>query len=53
VREEEGTGGGVIKLTAIVTLDGLDGKADLSRHPGKKWRVGNASDFARKGKVHE
>jgi len=54
MREEEGTGGGVIKLTTIVTLDGLDRKAELSRHQAKKWwRVGNASDFVRKGKVHE
>jgi len=36
VREEEGTGGAVIELTAIVTLDGLDGEAELSRHPGEK-----------------
>jgi hypothetical protein len=36
VREEESTGGGVIELTIIVTLDGLDGKAELSRHPGEK-----------------
>ena len=32
VREEEGTGGGVIELTAIVTLNCLDGEAELSRH---------------------
>jgi hypothetical protein len=36
VREEEGTRGGVIKLTAIVTLDGLDGKTKLSGHPSEK-----------------
>ena len=29
VREEESTGGGVIKLPTIVTLDGLDGEAEL------------------------
>jgi len=34
--EEEGTGGGVIELPAIVTLDGLDGEAEPSRHPGEK-----------------
>jgi hypothetical protein len=36
VREEEGIGGGVIKLTTIVTLDGLDGEAKPSGHPSKK-----------------
>jgi hypothetical protein len=33
VREEESPGGGVIKLTTIVTLDNLDGKAELCGHP--------------------
>jgi hypothetical protein len=36
VREKEGTGGGVIKLTTIVTLDGLDGEADLCGHPSEE-----------------
>jgi hypothetical protein len=36
VREEEGTGGGVIKLTTIVTLDGLDCEAELCGHPGEE-----------------
>jgi hypothetical protein len=36
VREEEGTRGGVIKLMTIVTLDGLDGKTELSGHPSEK-----------------
>lgn len=36
VGEEEGTGGGVIELPAIVTLDGPDGEAELSRHLGEK-----------------
>jgi hypothetical protein len=36
MREEEGIGGGVIKLTTIVTLDGLDGEAELSGHPSEK-----------------
>jgi len=36
VREEEGTGGGVIELTTIVTLDNLDGVAELSRYLGEK-----------------
>src|SRR6185436_1872037 len=51
-REEEGTGGGVIEFTPVVTLDGLNGEAELSGHPAKKWRrVGKVSDLARKGKV--
>jgi hypothetical protein len=36
VREKEGTGGGVIKLTTIVTLDGLDGEAELCGHPSEE-----------------
>jgi hypothetical protein len=36
VREEESPGGGGIKLTTIVTLDGLDGKAELCGHPGEE-----------------
>jgi hypothetical protein len=36
VREEEGTGGGVIKLTTIVTLDSLDGEAKLRGHPSEE-----------------
>jgi hypothetical protein len=36
VREEEISGGGVIKLATIVTLDGLDGETELSRHPSKE-----------------
>jgi hypothetical protein len=36
VREEESTGGGVIKLTTIVTLDGLDGEAELCGHPSEE-----------------
>src|SRR6185436_7067151 len=35
-RQEEGTGGGVVKLPPIVTLDGLNGEAELSGHPGKE-----------------
>ena len=37
---EEGTGGGVIELTPVVTLDGLNGEAELSGHPGKKVEGG-------------
>jgi hypothetical protein len=36
VKEEESAGGGVIKLTTIVTLDGLDGKAELCGHPSEE-----------------
>ena len=35
-REEEGTGGGVIELTPVVTLDGLNGEVKPSGHPGKE-----------------
>ena len=33
--EAEGTDGMIIELTAIVTLDGIDGEAELSGDPGK------------------
>jgi len=36
VGEEEGMGGGVIELPTIVTLDGLDGEAELCRHPSEE-----------------
>ena len=39
-REEEGAGDGVIELTPIVTLDGLNGEAALSGHPSKKVEEG-------------
>ena len=39
-REEEGTGGGVIELTPIVTLDSLNGEAELSGHPSKEVEGG-------------
>jgi hypothetical protein len=35
-REEEDPGCGVIELTAIVALDGLDGEAELSGNLSKK-----------------
>ena len=50
-REEEGMGGGVIELTSVVALNGLNGEAELSGHPGKE--VGKVSDLARKEKVQE
>src|SRR6185503_14478468 len=39
-REEERTGGGVVELPPIVTLDGLNGVAELSGHPGKVVECG-------------
>ena len=39
-REKEGTGGEVIELTPVVTLDGLNGEAELSGHPGKEVEGG-------------
>jgi len=36
VIEEEGSGGGVIELPTIVTLDDLDGKAELCGHPSEE-----------------
>ena len=33
-------GGGVIELTPVVTLDGLNGEAELSGHPGKEVEEG-------------
>ena len=36
IRDKEGTGGGVIELTTIVTLDGLDGEAKLCGHPSEE-----------------
>ena len=39
-RQEEGTGGGVVKLPPVVTLDGLNGEAELSGHPGKEVEEG-------------
>jgi hypothetical protein len=50
-REKESAGGGVIKLTTIVTLDGLDGKAELCEHPseevkerGEKYQTSHAME---------
>ena len=39
-REEEEIGGGVIELPPVVTLDGLNGEAELSGHPGKEAEEG-------------
>jgi hypothetical protein len=38
MREEEGVGGGVIKLTSIVALDTPDGTTKLCRHISEKVR---------------
>jgi hypothetical protein len=38
--EKEGARGVVIELTPVVTLDGLDGEAELSGHPGKEVEEG-------------
>jgi hypothetical protein len=37
---EEGARGGGIELTPVVALDGLNGEAELSGHPGKKVKEG-------------
>jgi hypothetical protein len=43
MREEESTGGGVIKLTTIVTLDDLDGETELCEHPSEeKYQTSHA-----------
>ena len=36
VGEEKCSGAGVVKLTAVVTLDGLNGGAELGRYIGKQ-----------------
>ena len=53
-REEERTGGGVVELPPVVTLDGLNGEAELSGHPGKEVKEGGEGlRLARKGNVQE
>ena len=49
-REEEGTGGGVIELRPVVTLDGLNGEAELSGHPGKEVEGGEGLKLGAQGK---
>jgi hypothetical protein len=39
-REEEGTRGVIVELTSVVTLDNLNGEAELSSHPGKEVEEG-------------
>jgi hypothetical protein len=45
VREEESAGGGVIKLTSIITLDTLDGATKLRGYKGKE--VGESGEGVR------
>jgi hypothetical protein len=40
VGEKEGARGGVIELTPVVALDGLNGEAELSGHPSKEVKKG-------------
>ena len=42
-RQEERPGGGVIELPPVVTLDGLNGEAELSGHSGKEVEEGGES----------
>ena len=42
-REEERAGGMVIELTPVVTLDSLNGEAELSGHPDKEVEEGGKS----------
>ena len=50
--QEERVGAGVIKLAAIIALNGLHGGAEQGLHKGKA-SVEEASDFSFKGKVHK
>lgn len=46
--EEEGARTGVVKLPAVVTLDGLDTSTELGGHIGEKLdNVEKVSDFSR------
>jgi hypothetical protein len=46
-------GGGVVELMGLVTLDDFNGAAKLCGNKGGKMeKVGKASDFTHKGKVH-
>jgi hypothetical protein len=38
IRQEEDSGGRVVKLTPVVALDSFDSPAELSRHIGKEIR---------------
>jgi hypothetical protein len=43
VGEKKNAGGGVIELPTIVTLNGLNGEAELSGHPGEEVAEGGES----------
>ena len=43
VGEKEVMGGGVIELPTVVTLNGLNGEAELSGHPGEEVAEGGES----------
>jgi hypothetical protein len=43
VGEKEVTGGGVIELPTVVTLNGLNGEVELSGHLGKEVAEGGES----------
>jgi hypothetical protein len=45
VRQEEDSGGRVIKLTSVVTLDSFDSPTELSRHISKE--IGQSSEGVR------
>jgi hypothetical protein len=45
VRQEEDSGGRVVKLTPVVALDSFDSPAELSRHIGKE--IGQNSEGVR------
>jgi hypothetical protein len=52
-RGKEHASGGVVELTAVVTLDDFDGAAKLRGNKGEKLHnVRKVSDFTRKGEVH-
>ena len=46
-------GGGVVELTSVVTLDDLNGEAELSGHPDKEVEGGKSLRLGCKGKVQE
>jgi hypothetical protein len=45
IRQEEDSGGRVVKLTSVVTLDSFDSPAKLSRHISKE--IGQSSEGVR------
>jgi hypothetical protein len=45
VRQEEDSGGRVVKLTPVVALDSFDSSAELSRHISKE--IGQSSESVR------